>query len=130
MNRKMKTIAAASVAVVALGIGTGVAVAAAGDDGPDAAVPAAEVDRVHAAALQAAGGDGRVTESEREGTGFDVEVTRTDGTEVEVHLDADLRVVPDADTDDDLYDEDGPNDDLHDDDLDDDDLDDDGPNDD
>ena len=97
-------IAAAVAMLVALG-GAGIAYAAGGDSeervtGPDA--PKAQ------SAAIAAGGGGSVTEGGRDdrcGTGvLEVEVEREDGTQVEAHLDGDLKVVGQE------ADEDGPDD--------------------
>ncbi len=56
------------------------------DGSDDVPVAAADRQRAEQAAL-AETGDGTVTGVESEGTGYEVEVTRTDGTEVDVHLD-------------------------------------------
>jgi hypothetical protein len=67
-------------------------------DDADQADPAEEnvasgvADRAGAAALEAAGG-GTVTEVEREASGYEVEVTRSDGSEADVNLDQAFRVV-------------------------------------
>jgi hypothetical protein len=85
----------AVVALAAAGVAIG---AAAGGGGEDAPVP----DGAKAAALAAVGG-GTVTEAEGADdgqTGYEVEVLRRDGTQVEVHLDRDLNVVGTASDDD------------------------------
>ena len=77
--------------VVALGIGGTVWAGAASAD----QVSGTERDRVTSAALRAVG-EGRVTSvgaSDDRGEAYEVEVTRTDGTEVDVALDDDLAVV-------------------------------------
>jgi len=53
-----------------------------------------EIDRASAAAL-AAVGEGRVTETEKgdEEGAYEVEVTKDDGTQVDVHLDEDFNVI-------------------------------------
>jgi hypothetical protein len=79
--------------LVAAGAGTGVAVAA-GEDGEGTVTgPAAE--RAIAAALSATDG-GRANSVERDsedGAVWEVEVTRRDGTTVDVRLDRDLQLV-------------------------------------
>jgi uncharacterized membrane protein YkoI len=79
--------------LVAAGAGTGAAVAA-GDDGEDTVTgPAAE--RAIAAALAATDG-GRANSVERDsedGAVWEVEVTRRDGSTVDVRLDHELQVV-------------------------------------
>ena len=95
MSRKTKSVIAAAVAVVAIGLGTGIAVAAGGDDdGSDTPISGAALDRASAAALDAVG-EGRVTESEvgdEEGY-YEIEVTLDDGSQVDVHLDRDFKVL-------------------------------------
>lgn len=78
------------VAVAALAVG-GAVWAASGDD----EVGGGERDRVAAAAEKAAGGGDAVSveTSDDAGEAYEVEVRRPDGTEVDVTLDADLRVV-------------------------------------
>ena len=108
MTRKLKlTIAAAAVVVIA-GAGTGIAVATGDDDGSDKAITGSALDRASAAALRHTGG-GRVTETEvgdEEGY-YEVEVTRADGSQVDVHLDRSFAVLGDK-ADDDGSGDDGP----------------------
>ena len=94
--RSRKAAAGVAAGVLVLGLGAGAAVAAVGDDGDDdAPVTGAEADAAREAAL--ADAPGTVTDIERGDDGDDaaweVEVTREDGTEADVHLDADLGVV-------------------------------------
>lgn len=95
MNSRLIKIAAALTvaAAVALG-GAAWAIAGGGDDeGPGATGPAA--DRARAAAVAHVGG-GKATEVEQEGENggvWEVEVTKTDGTSVEVNLDANYGIV-------------------------------------
>jgi len=56
------------------------------DDDRDERVTGADADRASKAAVAEAGG-GKATDVERDGTGYDVEVTKDDGTQVDVHLD-------------------------------------------
>ena len=104
-------IAAAVVAMLlALG-GAGIAYANGGDSEEQLTGPDAE--KAKSAAIAAVGG-GTVTEVERDdgnGTGaFEVEVTRDDGSQLEVHLDGDLNVVGQQADEDGPNDHDGPND--------------------
>jgi hypothetical protein len=104
LNIRTLVIAAAVAILVALG-GTGIAYAAGGDSEEQVTGPDAE--KAKSAAIAAVGG-GTVTEVEREDDGsaggFEVEVKREDGSQVEVHLDGDYKVVGQQ------ADEDGPND--------------------
>lgn len=104
MRRRTKLLAAAVVAV-ALGGGTTVALAtASGDD--EAPITGDAYQRASAAAVEAAGG-GRVTDTEvgdEEGY-YEVEVTRDDGSQVDVHLDEDFTVLGTAADRDDVEDE-------------------------
>jgi uncharacterized membrane protein YkoI len=109
INVRTLVIAAAVALLVALGVaGTAYANGADSEErltGPDA-------QKAKSAAIAAVGG-GTITEVERDdgddgyGTSgvYEVEVTREDGTQVEVHLDGDYDVVGQE------ADEDGPNDD-------------------
>jgi uncharacterized membrane protein YkoI len=105
INVRTLVIAAAVAMLVALG-GAGIAYANGGDSEEQTTGP--EAQKAKSAAIEAVGG-GTVTEVERDdgnGTGaFEVEVTRDDGSQVEVHLDGDYNVVGQE------ADEDGPNDD-------------------
>jgi uncharacterized membrane protein YkoI len=97
MKDKLKgvLIAIAAVAVLAVG-GTAIAGAAGGgdDDATDKAISGQALDRASAAALAETGG-GKVTETEvgdEEGA-YEVEVTRADGSQVDVHLGKDFKVL-------------------------------------
>ena len=93
MELKRKYVAVAA-AVVAIGAGTGVALATAGNGGDnDAAeqVSGPEADKAKEAALDLTGG-GTVNAVERDdedGAVWEVEVTKPDGSTVDVRLDAD-----------------------------------------
>ena len=104
MNVRTLVIAAAVAMLLALGV-AGIAYANGGDSEEQLTGP--EADKAKSAAIAAVGG-GTVTEVERDdgnGTGaFEVEVTREDGSQLEVHLDGDYNVVGQQ------ADEDGPND--------------------
>ena len=105
MNRKTK-LAAVGVSAVALAAGgVGIAQAVGGGES-EGQVTGTEADKAKRAALEAVGG-GRVLEVEREDdgrAGWEVEVSRNDGQQVEVHLDSDLKRVGVQ------GDDDGPND--------------------
>lgn len=107
MNRRTRALLAVAAAVgVGLG-GYGIADAASGspaqvadDDGPgeandsDTPLTGTDLDRAVAAALDHTGG-GEVTETEigDDGAAYGVEIRLTDGSEVEVNLDADFNVI-------------------------------------
>lgn len=104
MTSKRKRILLAGAAVAGLALGGGaVAVAATGDDdGGDTPIRGAALDRASAAALAHTDG-GRVTATEvgdEEGF-YEVEVTRADGSQVDVHLDRRFNVLGDQAADDD-----------------------------
>ena len=108
INVKTLVIAAAVAMLLALGA-AGIAYANGGDSEEQVTGPDAQ--KAKSAATSAVGG-GTVTELERDdgddgyGTSgvYEVEVTRQDGTQLEVHLDGDYNVVGQE------ADEDGPND--------------------
>ena len=104
INVRTLMIAAAVAMLVALGA-AGIAYANGGDSEEQLTSPDAE--KAKSAAIAAVGG-GTVSEVERDDgnlTGaFEVEVTRDDGSQLEVHLDSDYNVVGRQ------ADEDGPND--------------------
>ena len=95
MTRKTKGAIAAVVLVGALGAG-GAAIAGVGgdDDGGDKPITGSALARAEAAALDHTGG-GRVTETEvgDEESKYEVEVTKRDGSQVDVQLDQDFNVV-------------------------------------
>jgi uncharacterized membrane protein YkoI len=90
----MTLIGAGVVGVVALALGgTAIANATMGDDG--APLTGTTLQRASTAAVKAAGG-GRVTETEHDsdaGGTYEVEVTKPDGSQVEVLLDDSFNVV-------------------------------------
>ncbi|HEX3279079.1 MAG TPA: PepSY domain-containing protein [Thermoleophilaceae bacterium] len=96
MRDKLKGILIAVGAVAALGVG-GAAIAGAtsgGDDGNGKPITGSALDRASAIALEQAGG-GKVTGTEvqdEEGY-YEVEVTRPDGKQVDVHLDRSFHVL-------------------------------------
>ena len=111
---KRKTMIAAGAVVVAAfgGAATGITIAAAGGDDTDTPISGDALQRASAAAL-AATGEGRVTETEvgDEESLYEVEVTLDDGSQVDVQLDAQFKVVSSSADDDSGADDDGANDD-------------------
>ncbi len=95
MKDKLKgaLIAAAVIAALAAG-GAAIAGARSGDDGSDKPIAGSALAKASAAALAHTGG-GRVTETEvgDEQGAYEVEVTRGDGSAVDVHLDRDFDVL-------------------------------------
>jgi uncharacterized membrane protein YkoI len=93
MNNKLKATLIAGTAVAALAVG-GVAIAGNDDDGSERPIGGKALDRASAAALDHTGG-GKVTETEvgDEESYYEVEVTRADGSQVDVQLDRDFGVV-------------------------------------
>jgi len=108
----MKRIVLIVALVVALAaLSGGIAIAAGGRD-DDTPITGSALARASAAALDFTGG-GRVTETEvgdEEGY-YEVEVTRTDGSRVEVHLDSGFNVLGGAADTEAPDDQDGPSDD-------------------
>jgi len=100
LNRRIVLVIAVVIAALAAG-GAGIAQAISGGSEKPVTGPAAE--QAKAAALEAAG-DGTVTEIEGQdddGAGvYEVEVRRADGSQVEIHLDAQFREVGRAADDD------------------------------
>jgi uncharacterized membrane protein YkoI len=97
MNNKIKRIVIAVAAVAALGAGGAAIATAAGggdDDGTEKAISGGALDRASQAALAHTGG-GEVTDTEvgDEESYYEVEVTRADGSQVDVQLDRDFQVV-------------------------------------
>jgi uncharacterized membrane protein YkoI len=107
MNAKLKRGILAAAAVAVLGLG-GAAIAGAtgggdddgagkGDDGSGKPITGAALQRASAVALDHTGG-GRVSDTEfqdEEGY-YEVEVTRDDGSQVDVHLDSHFNVLNDS----------------------------------
>ena len=105
--RRKRVVIPTLAAVAVLGAGGLVWSSAASDD-----LTGDERDRASAAALEAVG-EGKVTgtETDDEEGAYEIEVTRPDGSQVDVHLDKDFQVlsqdVDDEDGDDDGRDDDG-----------------------
>ncbi|MBC6460993.1 PepSY domain-containing protein [Actinomadura sp. HBU206391] len=92
MERRNKTIIVAATTVAVIGAGISAATAGGGEE-PDRPITGAALDKASAAALKHAGG-GKVTETEIEEDGtYEVEITRPDGSEIEVNLDRDFHVI-------------------------------------
>jgi Peptidase propeptide and YPEB domain len=91
-NRKKLLIAGGAVLALAFG-GTGVALGTGGDDGNGQPITGSALQQAKAAAL-AETGDGRVSATElRDEEGYyEVEVTRDDRSQVDVHLNRDFKV--------------------------------------
>jgi len=96
MTKRTKIIAVGASALALAGIGAGVAAATGGgdDDATDTPISGSALERASDAALQATGG-GTVSETETgdEESYYEVEVTRDDGSQVDVQLDRDFNVV-------------------------------------
>ncbi len=103
MRNKIKGAVVAAVAIVALALGGAAIAGAAGgdDDKTDEPIAGQALERVEAAALAETGG-GKVTETEAgdEEGAYEVEVTRGDGSQVDVHLDKSFNVLSQADDND------------------------------
>jgi len=96
MMRQRVVIAAAGIAVVAAASAGGVAVATSGDDGPASHQYTQEqADAATEAALDATGGGtaNSVESDDENGATYEVEVTKPDGTTVDVRLDESYQVV-------------------------------------
>ncbi len=95
MRRRTQIAAAGATAVLALGLGTGAVMAGGnGDDGEGSPITGDARAQAEKAALDAVG-EGTVTGTEvgDEESTYEVEVTRADGTQVDVQLDEDFTVV-------------------------------------
>ena len=96
MNDKLKGALITGTVIAALAVGGAAIAGAAGgdDDGDERAISGTALDRASAAALDHTGG-GRVTETEAgdEESYYEVEVTRDDGSQIDVQLDRDFQVV-------------------------------------
>jgi uncharacterized membrane protein YkoI len=93
MKKRSKILIAGIAALAVAAGGVGVAVAGGGDDA-EAPIRGDALDKASAAALEHTGG-GRVTETEvgDEESYYEVEVTRDDGSQVDVQLDRSFDVV-------------------------------------
>ncbi len=93
MNRKQRIATAAAIGIVVVGAGTGVATA--GSDDGENTVTGPEADRATTSALEySEGGKANSVERDSEnGATWEVEVTRPDGTTVDVRLDENFELV-------------------------------------
>ncbi|HLF67715.1 MAG TPA: PepSY domain-containing protein [Gaiellaceae bacterium] len=100
MSRRTRILALGASTVALAALGVGIAQAVSGSEEPVTGPAAAKA----AAAARAAAGGGTVLEVERQdgdGRGvYEVEVRRTDGSQVEIHLDGEYRVVDEVADDD------------------------------
>jgi uncharacterized membrane protein YkoI len=96
LTKRTKIVAVGASALALAGIGAGVAAATGGgdDDATDTPISGSALERASDAALEATGG-GTVTETETgdEESYYEVEVTRDDGSQVDVQLDRGFNVV-------------------------------------
>jgi len=96
MKHRIKLLIGGTALVAAATLGTGVAIAGSGgdDDATERPIAGEARTRAEAAALASTGG-GRVTATEEgdEESVYEVEVTRDDGSQVDVQLDRDFSVV-------------------------------------
>ena len=97
MKDKLKGVLIATGVIAALAAGGAAIAGATGgrdDDGTDKAITGGALDRASAAALRETGG-GKVTETEAgdEEGAYEVEVTKADGSQVDVHLDESFAVI-------------------------------------
>jgi hypothetical protein len=92
-NSKLAIVGVACVAAAAIGGGAALA-SGSGDDGEGTPITGADLARAKAAALAHTGG-GKVTGTEAgdEESAYEVEVTRADGSQVDVQLDQSFSVV-------------------------------------
>ena len=113
MGSKTKKVVLGVLALAALALGGAAIAGATGgdDDGSERAITGKALDRASAAALEKTGG-GKVTGTEAgdEEGAYEVEVTRADGSQVDVHLDESFEVLNQVD-DGDSGEQDGPEDD-------------------
>jgi uncharacterized membrane protein YkoI len=96
-KRKMLAIGAAALAVAIIGGGTGAVVAMGGDDDEsEQPISGTDLEKASAEALKHTGG-GRVTDTEvgDEESYYEVEVTLDDGSQIDVQLDENFKVVGD-----------------------------------
>ena len=92
MKTRSRVVVGVLAGLAVAGIGTGIGVATMADD--DQPLTGSDLERATAAALEHTGG-GTVTESEigDDGAVYSVEVRRSDGSQVEVQLNADFEVI-------------------------------------
>jgi uncharacterized membrane protein YkoI len=93
-NSKVVAVLGGAAATIALTAGVGVASGVGGDDSSNVPITGEALTKASALALQQTG-DGRVTATEQGGdeSYYQVEVTRADGSQVDVQLDKDFNVL-------------------------------------
>ena len=96
MDKRIKIAIGVAAGLVVVAGGAGAAVASGDGDDSEEPITGDALDRASAAALEHTG-EGRVTETEvgDEESRYEVEVTLDDGSQVDVQLDEDFRVVGD-----------------------------------
>jgi uncharacterized membrane protein YkoI len=107
MNRKLKRTIMAGAALLALALGGAALAGASGGEDSEKPITGGTLDKASAAALAHTGG-GAVTDTEvgdEEGY-YEVEVTRADGSQVDVHLNQAFEVVSQVDDEESAGDED------------------------
>ena len=107
MNKKQKAALAGAATALIVGGGGGVAIAGSDDDATERPIEGPALQQAEDAAL-AETGEGEVTGTEvgDEESYYEVEVTRDDGSQVDVQLDRDFQVVSsEADHEDDATDD-------------------------
>jgi hypothetical protein len=98
MNKRTKIIGVGAAVLALSGVGAGAALAGGGSgdaaEGPDRAIQGSALEQASTAALAETGG-GTVTDTEvgDEESKYEVEITRDDGSQVDVQLDAGFNVV-------------------------------------
>lgn len=93
MSSRAKRFLAAGITVAVIGVGAGVSIAMSTDDN-DVPITGEALERASQAAIEHVGG-GTVTDTEvgdEEGA-YEVEITRADGSQVDVHLDENFGVL-------------------------------------
>ena len=97
-RRKIGMAAAAALVLAAGGVGAAVATGGDDDDGTERSIEGSALKRASEAALDHTG-EGRVSDTEvgDEESYYEVEVTRDDGSQVDVQLDREFNVVGDED---------------------------------
>lgn len=107
MRNRTKVLIAAGVVAAASIAGAGIAFSSDDDDATEVPITGSALEQATRAALEHTGG-GTVTETEfgDEESLYEVEVTLSDGSQVDVQLDADFRVVDITEDDDSAEDDD------------------------
>jgi hypothetical protein len=94
MNKRLLTFIAVGVLAAALALGGATWALAGGGDDDGAGVTGPQADKAKAAALAYVGdGKANAVEREDEEAAWEVEVTKSDGSTVDVHLDANFKAI-------------------------------------